>query len=148
MLQRCLVICKSEVHTSAFHLPLLPWWELVNDAPVCEDKTGNLSGQSSCINSPQFGVVNLFNFLVLLLSQKSIVSVVAKYQTAVIPAYDVVVHPEACAWVVVDEHLLSGSDGKLPKHFVGHTVRFVHEKIVTLSVLSVLRILVTLELDD
>ena len=139
---------KSEVQSVCIHLPLLMWWQLVNDAPVGEDKSGYLSGQSSCVNSPKFGVVNLFNLLVLLLSQESIVSVVAQNQSAIIPADDVVVNPKPCTWVVVDEHLLSGSDGKLPKHFVWHTVRFVHEQIITLSVLRILRILVTLELND
>ena len=73
---------------------------------------------------------------------------VTQDQSAVIPSDDVVVHPKPCTWVVVDKNLLSGSDGKLPKHFVGHTVRFVHEQVVTLTVLGILRILVTLELDD
>ena len=83
-----------------------------------------------------------------LLSEESVVSVVAQDQSAIIPADDIVVYPEPCTWVVVDEYLLSGSDGKLPEHFVGHTVRLVHEQVVSLSVLGILRILITLELDD
>ena len=84
----------------------------------------------------------------LALCKESVVAVVADDELAILAPDDVVMRPEASRWVVINEYLLTCSDCKLPKYIVRHTVCLVHEEIVTLSVLSVLRILVALELNQ
>ena len=73
---------------------------------------------------------------------------IRNYELCVLAPDKLVVYPKTGVWVIVEEHLLSGSYLQLPVYIERYTVGLVARQIVAFSVLCVLRRGIRFELNN